>query len=179
MERPDSEESMNYHHEILSIINDIEEHIRSVEPDQLMHNELHAQRNIDARAEISEFGPIRKDVCESFGVPNDDNHIYIHQGVAVGTQRALRAFFVLVDTLQKQTLYGEGRADHNTLLKNLSEKLGRLDTESSFDSIVSALETDSLRYLVFKGFLSTKEFHELSDSSRKVLETPILPDFVI
>lgn len=174
VEKIGDEESTNYRDEILSIINDMEEHIRSVKPDQLMHKELHEQRNIDTRAEISKFEPIRRDIYKSFGVPTDDDHVYIHQGVAVGTQRALRAFFILIDTLQKQTFYGEGRIDHNTLLENLAEKLGRLDGESSSDSIISALENDSLRYLVFKGFLSTKEFSELSDSSRKVLETPIL-----
>ena len=174
IENPPEGASTKYHDELLRIINDIEKQVRSIEPDPALHNELHEQKYMDARAETVEFEPIRKDVCESFGVPDDGEHTYIHEGAGIGSQRALRAFFILIDTLSKESFYGEGRIDHNTLLEKLTEKLSRIDKDATSDSIMNTLDTDSLRYLVFKGFLSTKEFQELSESSRKILETPIV-----
>ena len=74
IERPVQNEASHYHEAILSIINGLEMQVRAVEPDALLHRELHEQRLMDARAEVKEFAEVRGDVCESFGVPNDEDH---------------------------------------------------------------------------------------------------------
>ncbi len=170
------EDGEDYHARLLHIINDINVKVRAVEPDASFHKEIHEQKKLDATKEIEEFEEIRQDVCDSFGVKNDDEHVYIYRGPGAGVQRAMRAFFVLIDSLTKESFYGEGRIGHITLFKNLADKLEKIDGHSNFDTINEAMQNDSLRYLVFKGFLSTKEFQELSDSNRSVLETPIIDE---
>ena len=173
---PSPEAATNYHQKLLHIINDINVKVRAIEPDKAFHDEVHEHKRIDATKEVAEFAEIRADVCESFGVPNDDEHTYIYRGPGDGEQRAFRAFFVLIDSLNKKAFYGEGRIGHITLFQKLADMLQKTDPESTFKNIMGELEKDSLRYLVFKGFLSTKEFAELSESNRRVLETPILDE---
>lgn len=165
----------NYKDRILSIVNDIEKRVRVINPDQLLSKELHEHRALDARKENVEFGAVRRDVCESFGVPNDSEHMYSYGSEGQGTveQRALRAFFVLIDTVRQENFYGEGRIDHNTLFRNLVGLAQKFDPTIDFESVVDRMDTDPPQYLVFKGFLSVKDFREISDSSRKVLETPL------
>ena len=174
--QPNEKAPTNYHEKLLHIINGINIQVRAIEPDTGFHNEVHQQKRLDATKEIAEFAEIRADVCESFGVPNDDEHTYIYRGPGDGEQRAFRAFFVLIDALNKKAFYGEGRIGHITLFQKLATMLQKTDPESSFENITGELAKDSMRYLVFKGFLSTKEFAELSESNRKVLETPILDE---
>jgi hypothetical protein len=169
-------DNTHYHEGILKIINHLEKQVRSIEPNAVLHKELHEKRRIDARAEAKEFEEVRKDVCESFGVPFDEEHIYIYSKSGnVVEQRALRAFFVLIDALNKEALYGEGRIDHNLLYVNLCDKLAEIEGDPKVDfETVSQDETG--RYITFKGFVSTKEFAELSESNRRVLETPIIDE---
>jgi hypothetical protein len=68
----------DYHQQLLNIINDIELKVRVVNPDQALFNELHEKKVLDARKESKEFEEVRKDICESFGVPFDNEHIYIY-----------------------------------------------------------------------------------------------------
>ncbi len=168
-------EKGHYHEDILKIINHIETQVRAIEPDALMHKELHTKRMIDARKESVEFEEVRKDVCESFGVPVDQEHIYLHSNSGANEQRALRAFFILIDTITKEAFYGEGRIDHITLYRKLCDRLSEIDPKADFDTI-SQDDSDPQRYLVFKGFVSTKEFAELSEQNRRVLETPIIDE---
>jgi hypothetical protein len=169
-------EDTHYHEGILKIINALEKQVRSIKPDVVFNKELHEKRRIDARAETKEFEEVRKDVCESFGVPFDEEHIYIYsKSGAIVEQRSLRAFFVLIDALTKEALYGEGRTDHNILYVNLCDRLAKIESDPKVDfETVSQDETG--RYLTFKGFVSTKEFAELSESNRRVLETPIVDE---
>lgn len=174
--RPD-----DYHRQILKIIEGKRASVRVVEPDELLHRELHEQRIVDARKEIAEYEPVRRDVCETFGVSFDEEHIYIHDHFSTATktiksQRSLRAFFVLIDLYSKQTFYGEGRIDHNTLFKGVCGKGRQFVPDMDFDSVLESLDGPEKRYLVFKGFLSTKDFHEVSEASRSVLETPLLDE---
>jgi len=58
----------------------------------------------------------------------------------------------------------------------LRDKLSRFDHFATFDS-VSEDESDPPRYLIFKGFMSTDGFQtSLSESSRNILETPIIDE---
>ncbi len=174
IEQPKQSESSHYHEDILKIINDMEMRVRAVEPDALMHKEIHEKRVMDAQSEIKEFKEVRKDVCESFGVPDDEDHIYLYNRAGSQEQRALRAFFVLIDIISKQAFYGEGRIDHITLYRKLCEKLAdATDPNVNFETVSQDPSVPS-RYLTFKGFVSTKEFAELSETNRRVLETPIV-----
>ena len=176
---PRKESDTNYHEKLLHIINEVNIKVRSIAPEKnkSFFDDIHEKKSLDATREIQEFEGVRQDVCDSFGVKNDDEHVYIHKGPPeVGNQRAMRAFSVLIDSLTKESFYGEGRIDHATLFKVLAGRLAKIDGESTFEKITGEMANDSLRYLVFKGFLSTKEFRELSDSSRKVLETPIIDE---
>lgn len=172
------EKHISYKDKILKIVNDIETKARIVEPDQLLHRELHEKKAMDTNREVKEFESVRKDVCSTFGVHEDDEHVFIYQQKIEGAieQRALRAFFVLIDTVHGQSFYGEGRIDHNTLFRKLVDLLGKYDPKADFDTIVDGMDKNPPRYLVFKGFISIKNFSEISDSSRKVLEMPILDE---
>ncbi|MDD5318624.1 MAG: hypothetical protein PHF79_02270 [Candidatus Pacebacteria bacterium] len=182
LETQNTEIQPNYREKILSIINDTEERVRVVdlERDQAMSKEVHTKKNIDARKEIIEFEKVRKDVCEAFGVPMDEEHVFIYMpetinGAAV-LQRAFRAFYVLIDALKKESFYGEGRIDHNTLLRNLASMASKAEeTEIQLADIYNGIDTDPPRYIIFKGFVSKTEegFRDLSQNSRKVLETPV------
>lgn len=175
IEGQNSEVQPNYKDRILSIVNDIEKRVRLINPDQLLSKELHEARALDARKENAEFEMVRRDVRESFGVPDDAEHVYLYDNKIQGTveQRALRAFFVMIDTVRRENFYGEGRIDHNTLFRNLVGLAKKFDATIDFDSVVERMDTDPPQYLIFKGFLSVKDFREISDSSRKVLETPL------
>ena len=99
-----AKERPGYKVEILNIINDIEKRVKSVHPDALMHKELHEKRLLDSRREIVEFEKVREDVCEAFGVSSDEEHTFFFKSNSdegFSEQRALRAFFVLIDTLRK------------------------------------------------------------------------------
>ncbi|MEI6305128.1 MAG: hypothetical protein WCP09_03905 [Candidatus Taylorbacteria bacterium] len=175
IESPEQKEGSHYQQDILKIINHIETQVRAIEPDALMHGELHTKRIIDSRSEVREFEDVRKDVCESFGVPADEEHVYMYNNPTANEQRALRAFFVLIDAISKEAFYGEGRIDHITLYRKLCEKLAVFDPKADFETI-SQDESVPQRYLTFKGFVSTREFAELSESNRRVLETPIVDE---
>lgn len=171
-----NQEGGDYHSRILRIINDVEERVRYVAPDSLLHTELHTKKPIDAHKEVAEFEQVRKDVCESFNVPQDSEHIFIYDRSAVPgakEQRALRAFYVLVDAVKKEAYYGEGRTDHITLLNKLIGLMKSQDPAVDFESVIEKINEEPPRVLIFKGFLSIKEFKELSDSSRKALESPL------
>jgi hypothetical protein len=174
IEQPPENEESHYHEGILRIINHLEKQIRAVEPNAMLHKELHEKRRIDARAEMKEFEDVRKDVCGAFGVPFDEEHVYLYNKSGGNVeQRALRAFFVLIDAISKEAFYGEGRIDHITLYRELCDRLARIDPDVDFDKIS---QDESGHFITFKGFVSTKEFTELSDSSRRVLETPIVDE---
>jgi hypothetical protein len=171
-------ENTHYHEGILKIINHLEKQVRSIEPNAVLHKELHEKRMVDARAEIKEFEDVRRDVCESFGVPFDEEHVYLYgksSNINIVEQRALRAFFVLIDALTKEALYGEGRIDHITLYRKLCDKLAEIEGDPKVD-FETVSQDKAGRYITFKGFVSTKEFAELSESNRKMLETPIVDE---
>lgn len=174
-----SKSEKSYKAQILNIINNIEKRVKVVEPDQMLDRELHKKKYLDARRERVEFEPVRRDICESFGVPFDSEHMYFYNDdVEAGPkeQRALRAFFVLIDTVRKEGFFGEGRIDHNTLFRNIVDLAKKFDKDITFESTVENMDADPPAYLIFKGFMSTKEFREISENSRKVLETPIVND---
>lgn len=161
--------------QILEIINDIEKRIRVIETDAILHRELHEKRVIDNRRETAEFEEVRRDLCEAFDVPIDDSHVYLHSASEQGAveQRAQRVFYVLIDTMKGEGYYGGGRTDHNTLFLCLVELAGEYDQSVNFESVVSNLDGDPPKYLVFKGFLSTDNFASLSEAGKKILESPM------
>ncbi|MEK7527280.1 MAG: hypothetical protein AAB537_02630 [Patescibacteria group bacterium] len=172
-------EGKKYRAKLLSIINDIERRVRVVEPDAVLHKELHEKKIVDSRREMEDFKETRQDVIDSFGITNDPNHIYFfndNQSVGDKEQRALRAFFIMIDTVRKEGFYGEGRIDHNTLFRNLVQLASKFQEGLSFESVVEKADTNPPQFLVFKGFLSKSDFKEMSESSRKILETPIFDE---
>ncbi len=171
-----TKEREDYHTTILNIINDMEQKVRYVVPDPSFSTELHKKKVLDSRREIADFETVRKDVCESFGIPQDSEHVYIHDSTPpkeAKEQRALRAFYVMIDAVKKEGFYGEGRIDHNTLLNRLIDLAKRKDSTLTFDAMVEKINEEPPHILVFKGFLSIKEFKELSDSARKLIESPL------
>lgn len=173
----------HYKDRLLKIINDIEETVRVVNPDQLLHKELHEKKVIDARKEAQAFEGVRKDVCEAFGVPFDGEHIYLHTPEAVTSgptlQRAFRAFYVLIDAVKKEAFYGEGRIDHNTLLNNAIKLLNEATEQGlTVEEIFNGIDETPPKFIVFKGFVSKDEdgFGDLTSTSNRVLETPIFDE---
>lgn len=176
IEGPSSERG-NYHESLLRIVNEAEKRVRAVIGiDKVMHDELHEKKVIDSRQEEVEFTDVRKDICESFGIPFDDEHIYIYEG-KIGNQRAMRAFYVLIDAVREISLYGEGRIGHVILLNKLAERLSRITGLSEKEISADIDDDTSEKYLIFKGFLSIDGFKDMSDTNRRVLETPIVDEF--
>ncbi|TSC67151.1 MAG: hypothetical protein G01um101472_505 [Parcubacteria group bacterium Gr01-1014_72] len=175
IEKASAEKHPSYKDSLLQIVNDIERRVRVINPDAVLQRETHIKKLIDARKEVAEYEEVRKDIAESFGVSLDADHTYIHAQGEAGAieQRALRAFFILIDTFHEENFYSEGRIDHNALFRNLIPLLKKIDENIDFETIAEGMDTDPPRFLVFKGFLSTKAFREVSDAARKVLETPI------
>lgn len=177
-ERPeDKAEHFGYKDRILSIINELERRVRVVNPDEKLNKELHERRVIDAQQEVREFEPVRRDVCEAFGVPFDDEHVFIYDQhrsrVGPVEQRALRCFYVLIDSLKREGFYGEGRTIHHVLLNKLIEKATEKDSQVTEERVLAGINSNPPSYIAFKGFLSTDDFKEITDASRKVLETPL------
>lgn len=167
----------HYKDKLLKIVNEYEEYVRSLVPGVTMDQENHAQVVIDATQEREKFKEVRKDICESFGVTIDDEHMYVYEGnesaqEGPAEQRAQRAFVVLIDAQKKEHFYGEGRIDHFTLYKELvSRALGK-----EMDDISAQMafhEGKTKRFLYFKGFLDPEEFKSLSEEARQPLKTPI------
>ena len=179
IEEPKKKEGREYQTKLLNIINNIEKRVRVIEPDAALHRELHEKRIIDSRREVENFKEVRQDLFDSFDITNDLDHVYFfndNQAVSDKEQRTLRAFFIMIDTVKKEGFYGEGRIDNNTLFRNLVELAAKFQKGLSFETIVEKTDTDPPQVLVFKGFLSTSDFTEISESSRKILETPIFDE---
>ena len=175
-ETPVQQEGSHYKEDILKIINHIEMQVRAVEPDALLHTELHKKRLVDSRLESREFEDVRKDVCASFGVKMDEDHVLVIESDVAKEQRAFRAFFVLVDALSKEAFYGEGRVFHAEIFQKICDRLLSKFAPGVDYEMVASDQSEPPRFLTFKGFVSTKEFQELSDSNRIFLETPIMDE---
>ncbi len=170
-------ERLGYKDRILSIINEVEERVRVINPDDALNRELHGKKTIDARREVQEFEPVRRDVCEAFGIPFDDDHISIYDPHRSTTgpveQRAFRCFCVLIDSIKKEGFYGEGRIMHHALLNALIEKAREQDPNVTEEKIIAGIGATVPTYIFFKGFLSATDFREVSDVNRRVMETPL------
>ncbi len=170
-------EHFGYKDRILSIIHDVEDRVRVVNPDTKLNQELHERKVMDARQEIKEFEPVRKDICETFDILFDDEHVFLHDPHRGGTgaveQRALRCFYVLIDSVKREGFYGEGRTIHHMLLNKLIEKAHEKDSSVTEEQVLAGINSNPPNFIAFKGFLSTDDFKEISDASRKVLETPL------
>ncbi len=170
----------DYKTQILNVINALEKRIRVVKAEGNTHlyDKLHEKKLIDARNETSEFEPVRTDIRETFAVPNDLEHIFVHDA-HLGSfddsikQRALRCFSVLYDVVKHEGYYGEGRTIHNFLLNKLVE-LVQASTEMSEDEIYDGMEADVPRFVFVKGFMSTNGFQELPEKDRLDQEHPLI-----
>lgn len=166
----------SYKVKILNIINEIEKNVRVLDPDEALDKELHEAHYIDSSQESKEYEPVRKDVCETFGIPVDSEHVWVHnvsKSSEPRVQRALRTFYILIDMIRKEGFYAEGRLDHHTLLRKTSELRSKKIPDLTFETVLKRIDAEPPLYLVFKGFLSTKDFREISEGSRRLLESPI------
>ncbi len=172
----------DYKTQILSVINALEKRVRmtDVSPNSELFETVHKKKPVDARAEVAEFEPVRRDIRETFAVPDDSEHIYIydaHRGSAESTvkQRAIRCFCVLFDTVKHEGYYGEGRIIHNVLLNKIVE-LVTARTGDSEEVIFESMEADTPKFIFVKGFMSTEDFKELGDKYRKDQEHPLVDE---
>jgi len=168
-------EEPKYRLKLIAIINDIERRVRYINPEKnkILHDEVHAKKLVDARKEKTEFTPIREDICKSFGVPIDDEHIIIidaHRSIENQKsieQRVLRCFYVMIDVVRKEAYYAEGRTIHAVLLNKTIEMAQRKYPEIAKDKVKKEIEEgEATEFLVFKGFMSTDKFSQLSEPNR-------------
>ncbi len=148
-------------------------------PSQALHNTLHENRTMDSRKDAVRYEESRNSIFESFGIENDEGHVFIKnqsEGTMNLKQRAFRAFVVLIDkkytnpdTGLHESFYGEGRTAHNELLResiSLAQRYGIPDL--SFGAYVKETEEHEAekergedspqpRWLFFKGFLVANE----------------------
>lgn len=173
------ESTPDYHERILQIINETKERVRVVLHDTILDRAVHESKKMDSRGEEERYREVREDVCKSFGVPIDSNHVFIYNQEVSGVvkQRAVRVFCVLIDALSGEAFYGEGRTAHNFLLKGMARLMkGKEVTEDDVQEIMDKVSANHSEYIFFKGFLSDGEDFSghLDDVARRSLETPIL-----
>jgi len=176
IEKPSEGNEQSYRQKLLTIINDMEERVRLITPDQGFHTEIHKQKVLSNKNETKEHEEIRRDICESFGVPFDSEHVYVfdkEMGESVKKQRVERAFIVLIDIITREAFYGEGRISHVVLLNGIIDLASRKDPTITSEEVFDGIESDPPKFLTFKGFLSKDNFSSFSESSKSMLETPI------
>ncbi len=182
IELHERKEEPKYRLQLIAIINKIEKRVRYVNPEEnkTLHEEIHKKKLVDARKEKIEFEPIREDICKSFGVPYDDEHVYIldaHKSLEKQKaleQRVLRCFYVMIDVMRKEAYYAEGRTIHNILLKKIVDMTQRLHPEITEEKVFSEIQKDEApEFLMFKGFMSLDKFSPLSEHNRKDQEQVI------
>ncbi len=170
----------HYRDQILKIINDRELAIRSVSPDMYLDAETHHEEVLANEEEWKNYEAVRKDVCESFGVKQDDQHIFIYDKVTpVSTsskQRSSRAFCVVIDALTDEKFYGEGRISHIIIFNELVKRINKGKEDAFAESVFYKSNAEPSRYIYFKGFIDTNNFSHLSPESARVLKTPIFDD---
>jgi len=190
----------DYRNRILRIANGGIIEARIAEISKTLHNELHSKKNIDTKGEMEKYRNAREDVCLSFCVPEDGDHVSIEPERS-GMQRSYRAFAVFVDRAKEnketglhEAFYSEGRTAHHQLLERIMELMKNYGIEDvdmeaySNDSekippdfIMEDLEKDpnsknGPRWLFFKGFLleNEEELNNMPDSIRE----KIMSDFL-
>ena len=124
---------------------------------------------------MSEYLPIRQDICEAFGVPLDEDHIILFDPHAGSTeknakQRAFRCFYIVIDSRTREAFYSEGRTIHNILLSKIIKRMIADNPNLTEDTIYEMIDTDPPEIMVFKGFMSTDKFSDLSDDHRQLQE---------
>lgn len=176
----------NYKGRILKIINDLEQQVRFVakKDSRDLHQEVHRKYEMTTsqwiEKENKELENVRKDICESFGVSYDQEHVYIpkpEKGTTI-PQRPYRAFVVLIDALRDQKFYGEDNDEHYNILHKLVTLAENLGIETAMDEILpddnSGQRTPN--WLFFKGFLSNDGFQGMPERTRSILKTPIMDE---
>ncbi|MFA6296939.1 MAG: hypothetical protein WC629_00010 [Candidatus Paceibacterota bacterium] len=176
IENPSEGKEQSYKQKLLAIINEAEERVRLVNPDQGFHAEIHQQKILSNKNETKAHEEIRKDICESFGVPFDSDHVYIFDkdmGEGIKKQRVERAFIVLINAVTREAFYGEGRISHVVLLNGIIGLASQKDSTFTSEDVFDGIESNPPRFLTFKGFLSNNNFSSFSESSKSMLKTPI------
>jgi hypothetical protein len=177
IEHQNEEKQPNYKEEILKIINDYEKSVRAVSPDVDLDREIHQEKVIGHEEEWKEFEEVRKDVCESFGVSDDERHVYIHDKEnavdVTSDQRAFRAFCVVIDALTDEKFYGEGRTWHVDLFNTLAARMNNGEADIFAEKVFYGQIAGASRYLFFKGFIANDSFQDLSERASKIIRTPI------
>ncbi len=167
----------NYKERILKIINDYEVAVRAVSPNQYLDAETHHREVPTGQKEAKDYETVRKDVCESFGVGQDDRHIYIHEKEKKidpsVKQRLARAFVIVIDALTDEKFYGEGNTNH---IEIFNELVDRINGGQDIFAEKTFFEHTPSRYLFFKGFIDNKDFDYLSPDAIKILKTPIFDE---
>lgn len=182
IELHERKEEPKYRLQLIAIINDREKRVRYINPEEnkTLHKEIHERKLFDARKEKIKFEPIRQDICKSFGVPYDDEHIYIldaHRGLDKQKpveQRVLRCFYVMIDVVRKEAYYAEGRNIHVTLLDKIIRIAQNRHPEIIREKVFEEIKKDKdPEFLIFKGFMSLDNFSVLSKNNRKDQEQTI------
>jgi hypothetical protein len=181
---------------ILRIINNhvIEAEIPKIS--RTLQKELHKEKYLNSKGETNKYKESRDDICLSFGIPNDDSHVFIAPENRM-IQRAFRAFVVFIDrkTINPETglceaFYGEGRTAHHILIKWVLDKVNEYGIkDATMESYIAETEkvspnftladlpndpdiTHGPRWLFFKGFLAAndEEFSHLPGSEQEKLK---------
>jgi len=145
----------DYRNRILRIANGGIIEARIAEISKTLHNELHSKKNIDTKGEMEKYRNAREDVCLSFGVPEDGDHVSIEPERS-GMQRSYRAFAVFVDRAKEnketglhEAFYSEGRTAHHQLLERIMELMKNYGIE---DVDMEAYSNDSEKFLLISSW---------------------------
>ncbi|MFH1112012.1 MAG: hypothetical protein V1712_02990 [Patescibacteria group bacterium] len=173
--RPDikfGEETLVDHRvKILSLINTGRRDIVQLDTNTIsaLKKETHQFDNkqttkIESEAEAQLWEDIRLDICQSFGVPFDNEHMVRDFG---SRGRNVKAFYILRNQKNREAWYADGYTDHAYLSHELF-RLAGLDVKKIKEDSRGFDET----YLITKGFLDTDRFKNYPEV-RKHLESAI------
>jgi hypothetical protein len=148
---------------------------------------LHRQEKVASEKEVKSYESLREEICETFGVPIDSDHIWIRElenpsSVEKPRQRKFRVFCALLNTQENEGFYGEGRMRHADIfnqLASIAHKKG-MDIGAEFKSLMGSLETGEFKtengWMWVKGFMSNDNFSDLPERFRSKREKLVVDD---
>ncbi len=157
---------------ILSLINTGRRDIVQLDTNTLsaLKKETHQFSNkeldkVESDKEAQLWEDVRLDICQSFGVPFDNEHVIRDSGSSRG--RNVKAFYVLRNQKTREAWYADGYTDHANLSHELFRRAGLQLKKIKEDS----REFDET-FLITKGFLDADRFKRYPEV-RKSLESAI------
>lgn len=116
------------------------------------------------------FDEVREEIAAYYGVPNDEDHMFIIDNKMVARMRHYRAFCVLRREVngKMEAWYIDGRLPHATMLRRFYKKNYKKSEDDKKDDEFDELEGN--KYEKFLGFLDDEGFPDIPDIQKRASE---------